>query len=180
MQVLANLIGVVYMRVRTAFEARDGPLLRTLAALMAGAIDALDTVLGTQSAFLFGRWIADARRMAHTAAEADIFEFNARNLVTVWGPHGEWEDYSSKHWAGLVKEYYGHRWRLFLDALLHAADYNNWRFDEFRDFHEPCRKFELQWQHARTSFDTSAKGDAIAIASEISVRFDVDLQALCG
>ena len=29
-----------------------------------------------------------------------MFEYNARNQITLWGPNGEIVDYANKQWAG--------------------------------------------------------------------------------
>ena len=55
---------------------------------------------------LLGRWIEMARAWGQTPAEKDLMEFNARNLVTLWGPRGEIADYASKQWSGLIADYY--------------------------------------------------------------------------
>ena len=49
----------------------------------------LEKVLGADSHFLLGRWIADARSWATSEEEADWLEYNARNQVTLWGPSGQ-------------------------------------------------------------------------------------------
>jgi len=38
--------------------------------------------------------------------EKDLYEYNARNQVSLWGPRGELLDYADKHWASLMKYYY--------------------------------------------------------------------------
>lgn len=32
--------------------------------------------------------------------EAELFEYNARNQITLWGPNGEIVDYANKQWSG--------------------------------------------------------------------------------
>lgn len=32
--------------------------------------------------------------------ESDLYEYNARNQITLWGPSGEIKDYANKQWAG--------------------------------------------------------------------------------
>lgn len=78
---------------------------------------ALDELLGTNDAFLLGRWIVAARAAATSPQERALFEFGARNQLMVWGPTpeiGPNADYARKHWQGLVGVYYHERWRLFL------------------------------------------------------------------
>ena len=46
----------------------------------------LDRVLATDSHFLLGRWIASARKLGLTTQEKTLYEYNARNQLTLWGP----------------------------------------------------------------------------------------------
>ena len=44
--------------------------------------------------------------------DAALYEFNARNQLTLWGPDGQIMDYAGKQWAGLVADYYIPRWQV--------------------------------------------------------------------
>ena len=35
--------------------------------------------------------------------------YNARNILTLWGPTGQINDYAKKEWGGLVRDYYKQR-----------------------------------------------------------------------
>lgn len=35
--------------------------------------------------------------------EKQLYEYNARNQITLWGPRGEIVDYANKQWAGSSK-----------------------------------------------------------------------------
>ncbi|KAI0789468.1 alpha-N-acetylglucosaminidase [Abortiporus biennis] len=78
----------------------------------------LDDLLSTNENFLLSTWISDAKQWSHNnASYAKYLEFSARNQITLWGPDGEINDYASKQWAGLVREYYVERWQTFIDYL---------------------------------------------------------------
>ncbi|KAI7261276.1 hypothetical protein KC345_g9806 [Hortaea werneckii] len=49
---------------------------------------------------------------------ANFYEYNTRNQITLWGPHGEIPDYASKQWGGLIGSYYLPRWEMFVDSIL--------------------------------------------------------------
>ena len=53
-------------------------------------------------------WIRKARSYGNTSEEADIYESNARRIVTIWGPPVD--DYSARIWSGLIRDYYLQRW----------------------------------------------------------------------
>jgi hypothetical protein len=84
-------------------------------------IERLDQFLATNTAFLLGPWLRDARLAATSPAEADLFEFSARNQLMMWGPSpevGPNPDYANKHWQGLVGTYYLQRWKIYIDAIV--------------------------------------------------------------
>ncbi len=66
----------------------------------------MDTLLNTDVNFLVGVWIENAKALA-SPSEVPLFSYNARNQITLWGWEGEINSYASKHWAGLMADYYG-------------------------------------------------------------------------
>lgn len=110
-------------------------------------LETLDTVLATNENFLLSTWLTDARSWAGSNSSiADFFEYDARNIITLWGPNGELKDYASKSWAGLVSSYYAPRWEIFVDYLVStpASAYNNTVISaELLDFAQ-------QWQNEKT------------------------------
>ena len=74
--------------------------------------------MATHEAFLLGKWINDAKRWGTTKEESQLYEKNARDLVTLWGDKDAFlHDYASKQWAGLFKGFYKPRWEMFLTAV---------------------------------------------------------------
>ncbi|WP_327030676.1 alpha-N-acetylglucosaminidase [Micromonospora sp. NBC_01740] len=105
-----------------AFAERDGDgVLDHFARFRADLLD-LDELAGTRSESRVGRWIDDARAWGGSPAEADVMERDARSLVSVWGHQTSGlHDYSGRHWAGLVRDYYLPRWELWATWLARAA-----------------------------------------------------------
>ena len=54
-------------------------------------------------------WSSDPANIAN-------LELNARNILTLWGPTGQINDYAKKEWGGLVRDYYKPRWALFVSV----------------------------------------------------------------
>lgn len=46
-----------------------------------------------------------------------LFEYNARNQITLWGPNGEIMDYANKQWSGVVSNFFLPRWTYFLKKM---------------------------------------------------------------
>lgn len=121
-----------------------------------------DKLLGTRKEFLLGKWISDARSIGSNNEEKNLYEKNARGLVTIWGPYDAnaiQYDYSARQWNGLVSSFYQPRWKMFIDFLSKeikkdsASRYKeiniNHRFNrpanEVNDFYKMISKWEADW-----------------------------------
>lgn len=126
----------------------------------------LDALLASDTNFLMGHWVADARAWgAGNASWADDLEEEARNQVTVWGVVGsDVSDYAAKNgWSGLVARYYGSRWDLHTQYVLAAAASGqpvNWTA-----YGNDLAALEAGWLQDRTPFPTTPSGNALAAAS---------------
>lgn len=80
----------------------------------------LDELMGAQPQSL-ATWIDEARAYADTPADAQAYVRNAKAQVTIWGGDGNLNDYASKAWQGLYRDFYLPRWTMFLDALRAAG-----------------------------------------------------------
>ena len=138
---------------------------------MTSILEDTDKILATESAFLVGRWIRDARAIGITEEDKDYFESNARNIITTWGEEDALlNEYASRAWAGLTETYYAYRWKEFfkdVDAAIEAKD----TFDE-KAYHDSICKYEGQWWRERLGqFNAEPQGDAIALAKAIADRY---------
>jgi len=61
-------------------------------------------------------WSNDARSWGRSPDEAFYYDTNGRLLITFWG-WSPLEDYASRVWSGLIRDYYAGRWRTFFDGL---------------------------------------------------------------
>lgn len=80
----------------------------------------MERILATNKDFSAQDWLSKARSCAKDNSEIDLYELNARNQITLWGPRGEISDYACKQWTELFHHYYIPRWRVFLAAALDA------------------------------------------------------------
>jgi hypothetical protein len=80
----------------------------------------MDEVLSVSPRFGVGHWIYYARNMLPEMDDwtRDLFEFNARTLITTWGgmKNSSLVDYSNRQWAGLTSGLYLPRWERFVNA----------------------------------------------------------------
>lgn len=130
----------------------------------------MNRLVGTQEDFLFGRWIADARACADNPEDADLYEWNARNILTLWGnKKRNIRDYARRHWAGLISGFYLPRWELF-------CGYLNDRMDDGSKFNRGAAKkylvgFEDEWCRKKDSYAVEAIGDPVAVSSELLKKY---------
>jgi len=171
-QALVNLFSAYYNNLIDVYQnasASTGAL-RSSANSLLGLILDLDGLLGTNENFLLGRWIRDARSWATSPSEQDLFEFNARNQLTLWGPSGQINDYASKQWSGLVSSYYFARWNLFTEFLIHAKA-NNEPFDE-TGYQAALLRFEQSWNgETGGGFPADPLGNTVEAVHQIAQTY---------
>ena len=90
-------------------------------------ISDMDRLLSSTELFSLQRWILSARGICDeaegtTEEDRDWMEWNARTLISTWGPEGAAErghlhDYSNRQWGGMLKNFYLPRWEMFFKAL---------------------------------------------------------------
>ncbi len=163
-QMLGNHFGDLYADYVKAYKEGDYERLPIIEQQMTAILDLTDSLLATESAFLLGRWIRDARAIGTTEAEKDYYESNARNLITTWGEEDALlNEYGSRAWAGLTATYYAYRWKEFFKAV-NAAVAAGVPFDE-RAYHDSICRFEGRWWRDRIgTFCPTPQGDATALA----------------
>ena len=71
------------------------------------------------------------------------FLFSAKNQITLWGPHGEINDYSAREWNGVVGDYYYGRWKLYIDMLFDALDHE--QALGYDVYHNASVAYALRW-----------------------------------
>lgn len=123
-QFLQNRADQLYLAVVEAFNDKDLQKVSELSEMFLNLLLDLDRVLKTSPRFLLGTWLAQAKRLGQNKLEKEIYEFNARNQITLWGPTGQIVDYANKQWSGVVADYFYKRWKLFFSEMESALQQN--------------------------------------------------------
>jgi alpha-N-acetylglucosaminidase len=129
-------------------------------------------------------WLADARRWGTNAEERRLYEWNARNIITLWGTkctEGENDDlnlYAFKEWEGMFTSYYLPRWEAFFQ-LLDQSVANGTPVDRAPFAAEMCA-WEQQWSRETGSFPTEPQGDGVATARRLAGKYRALLQSVAG
>ena len=94
-----------------------------------------DALLSAYPSTNLQEWINKARSYGKTMKDADVYESNARRIVTIWGPPVD--DYSARIWSGLIRDYYLPRWKAYFESKKTGATF---------DF----AKWEINWVEKKT------------------------------
>lgn len=153
-----------------AYQSKDRRAFHAAAARFLQLIRDMDELTGTRQEFLLGRWIADARAWGTNDAERNLNEWNARNILTLWGPKdSSLKDYANRQWSGLLAGFYLPRWKMFFDRL-DASLAKGLPFDE-QQFEQDVRTWEEQWTHRTNPYPAAPRGDSLAVAKKMWSRY---------
>ena len=157
-QVLSNSSQKYHREMVSAYRSGDLAKFNEASDQFLSLIDKVEEVLGTRKEFLFGTWTEQAKKLAEGDDDftKDIYELNAKSLVTTWASYpqaesGGLKDYSNRQWAGLTQDFYPQRWTMWINqkkAELKGESTQNINW------------FAFEWAFARshTEYTTEASG----------------------
>lgn len=164
-QVLSNTANCLHADMMGAYKAGDLEQFRSISKTFLEIIETEDDLLRCCPAFSLEPWLAAARNCLPDADKSvkDLFEFNARALISTWGDYENSEDclldYSNRQWAGLTRDYYLPRWKDFIARYEESLVTGNPP--------KPVRYFDMEWQWANETSDLS---NEIYTPSESSLK----------
>lgn len=152
-QVLHNGAYECYKGLEFARKAGDISAFEALSHYFLSFIDMADRIASTTEKTLLGRWLKAARRVLPDADDwtKDLFEMNARTLITTWGGKRvqSLKDYSNRKWSGLTRDFYGKRWKIWLSNRL--ADLKGLAYEEENAWvEEDWYLWEARWTHLKS------------------------------
>lgn len=169
-QVLQVLTAYYYQDIVHAFHSKKMPeLLIAGGVLIYDILPELNRLLSSNSNFLLGSWLERARSMALNEREAQLYDMNARNQITLWGPSGEILDYANKEWGGLMEDYYAQRWGLFVQTLVECLD----RGQPYKQdtFNQAVFQVEKGFIYNGRKYPTKHQGDTYDITYRIFLKY---------
>ena len=169
-QVLVNVSRRRHDDIIAAYQAKDRRQLEVASGRFLQLIRDMDELLATRPEFLLGSWLADAKRWATNEQERRLYEWNARNQITLWASsEGQLHDYARKQWSGLLNGFYLKRWETFLQRLDEALAQGK-AFDEGRCTSD-LRHWGGQWTHQTDEHPVEPTGDAVAVARRLWAKY---------
>jgi hypothetical protein len=161
----------------------DSTLIKSTGELYIELLKDVDMLVATDSAFLLGPWIEAARRWGvgyndcGEKACPDFYEWNARVQLTTWNPTPKGAtkipdgpvDYASKHWSGLIKDYYATRAEGILKIALENAvsgkplDQN--QVNQFK------ANLAYTWTNSNSQYPIKPVGDAVEVSKALLSKY---------
>ncbi len=163
-QLLSNYAQRLYREVAHSFVQKDLPGFERLSNEFLTLLHEIDRMLSLRPEWTLQKWISDARAFGKNKEEKDLYEYNARMQITIWGneENSLLFDYAWKEWAGLIGSYHAVRWQKFFDMLREklakGEDYDEDALPVFEnrivwhasEFYTKLADFEGQWAHDTT------------------------------
>ncbi len=175
-QVLSNWSSNVLGEVHSAYANNDIGGLRQSADEFLEVLQDLDTLLATREEFLLGRWLEDAKSWGQTKEERNIYEWNARNVITLWGDaESRLHDYARKEWSGLIAGFYLPRWEMFFNDL--EISLNEKQAFDADAFEQKMQQWEEHWTHRTDSYSATSKGNIAELVSVLHEKYADKLKA---
>ena len=174
-QVLANYANILQPKIIKAYQQKDIAAFKKHSTDFLQLIDDMDELLGTRKDFLLGKWLNDARANGITPKESDLYEFNARDLVTLWGgKNSPLHEYSNRQWAGLIKGFYKPRWQMFFTGLNQSL-VNKQPFDGAA-FENKVKDWEWAWVNKHDKYLGIVTGNSVEVAQKMFKKYDVKIE----
>jgi len=143
-QVLANYADSLQRKLADAYLQEDYLTYRTTANQFLQVISDMDTLLLTRPEWRLSTWVESAKEWGTTPEQKALYERNARNLITTWGPKDcTLHDYAWRLWSGMLQDFYYPRWKQYFDYLDQCIA-NHTAYDQSY-FDEQIREWEWQW-----------------------------------
>ena len=134
----------------------------------------LEQLMSTREEFLFDKWIADSRERATNSKEEQLYEWNAKAIITKWGGNVLY-GYALKDWAGLYSSYYLPRWKkLFNEMRIEISGGDKLDYDKFT---KDILIWEDRWIEQREeNIFPRPSGNSYEVAVELWENYGKDLQ----
>lgn len=169
-QVMSDYSQKLHKQIREAVKAENLDEFKRLSARYLQAIEDTDRVLASQEIFLLGRWLGYAREAGQTASEKERYEFNARNIITLWGTSkGKLHGYAQRQYGGMMGDFNCRQWKMFFDMIEQALQQG--KPFKHGDFEARIRVMEEEWCRQTNPYPSVPQGDTIELARKIADEY---------
>ena len=184
-QYLTNIAIPIYNDIIDAFYKKDIKRFKKSSAKFIELLNDTNTLVGAEEQFLLGKWIQEARSWGTNRQEANLYEYNARALVSLWEADvtGQFFDYSWRTWNGLLSSYYKPRWKRWFKFMLKKLE-NNEEYtdndlarDYDRPWHSSSEWYKQQYKIEKAWAKSTYMGDIPTVATKNALELSKKLIA---
>ncbi len=173
-QVLANHALTLQQKFAVAYKKGDRFSFNEYSRRFLELIDDMDKLLGTRKEFLLGSWVKNARAWGLNESEKALYEFNAKDLITLWGDKNcPLNEYACRQWNGLLKDFYKPRWEQYI-AQLNTNLSTGAGLDQ-AVFVAKIKDWEWNWVNTRRDYATEVSGDAVLVSKMLYNKYRAGL-----
>ncbi|MBI5008538.1 MAG: alpha-N-acetylglucosaminidase C-terminal domain-containing protein [Bacteroidia bacterium] len=138
----------------------------------------IERLLATREEFLFGKWLADSKERSENEGEAELYEWNARAIITTWGGRILY-GYAIKDWAGLYSSYYLPKWEKFFNAM--RKEMTDGEKLDYEKFLEGIIKWEDEWVTLREeNVMSSPTGNSLELVKDLWQEYGEKILSVTG
>ena len=169
-QVLANYALPLQRKWVNAFKEGDSTSFKQYSNQYLELISDMDKLLATRKDFMLGPWLAAARSQGYTPAEKDLYEQNARDLITLWGgANSPLHEYANRQWSGLLNDFYKSRWQQFFSLLQQSLQTGT--SPDYKAFDKDISQWEWHWVNKHNSFPVNTVGNSVTTAMAMYKKY---------
>ncbi|MGV3765968.1 MAG: alpha-N-acetylglucosaminidase [Chitinophagaceae bacterium] len=162
-QILADYALPLQRKIAAAWKDKNKPAFTQHTTSFLQLMDDLDQLLATRKEFMLGPWVASARAHGTNEKEKALYEFNAKDLITLWGDENcPLNEYACRQWSGLLSGFYQPRWTQFFEYA--KAGWEKADTLDMNTFNTSIKKWEWNWVNQRKDYPVQTKGDPVLMA----------------
>lgn len=174
-QVLVNYALPLQRKFVNAYENKNIAEFKKFSGKFIELIEDVDRLLATRKDFLLGKWIADARRWGTNDKEKSLYEFNAKDLITLWGDKNcPLNEYACRQWSGLLNDFYKPRWEQFFAKTMVAL--NEGKEMDKDGLIKEIKNWEWKWVNKRKDYPVIPQGDLMVIVGELYIKYRQEIK----
>lgn len=175
-QVLANYASPLQQQFVQAYKNKDVAAFNKYSQQFIALIEDMDRLLATRKDFLLGPWVADARKWGNNENEKALYEFNAKDLITLWGDKNcPLNEYACRQWSGLLDDFYKPRWQQFFTDV--SLSMKQGKDVDMNAFTKKIKDWEWHCVNERKDYITTTTGDPIALAKEMYNKYHLAVES---
>ncbi len=187
-QVLSNLSLELVRKTITAYKEEDSEAFEEYSNKFLDLMDDMDRFLMTNPYFSLKDKADEARSLAQSDEEKNLYEINLLTQISVWGhiDRAQLYDYAWKEWGGIMESLYSARWRKYFEYMA-ATFYEQERLpkrtkkqvlgrNSYSDgpYFSNTAKYERGWISNEGAEATNDE-DTFDVAKELLEKYSADL-----